>query len=98
MVGPFWGDTDERRRFAGFLGDGDGRFFGGGRGAGAAGSLLPPHMAHCKKPASAPSWRYVQAGQAHAATSAIAHKCVLERLAMRSQHSVCPQRAARIAS
>ena len=29
MVGPFCGDTDERRRFAGFLGEGDGRFFGG---------------------------------------------------------------------
>ena len=61
MVGPFWGDTDERRRFAGFLGEGDGRFFGGeGRAAGAGAvsvvALLPPHMAHCKKPASAPSW------------------------------------------
>jgi hypothetical protein len=55
MVGPFCGDTDERRRFAGFLGEGDGRFFGDGRGAGAAGSLLPPHIAHCRKPASAPS-------------------------------------------
>ena len=77
MVGPFWGDTDERRRFAGFLGEGDGRFFGGeGRAVGAGAvsvvALLPPHIAHCKKPASAPSWRYVQAGQAHAATSAIA--------------------------
>ena len=77
MVGPFCGDTEERRRFAGFLGDGDGRFFGGeGRGAGAGAvsvvALLPPHIAHCKKPASAPSWRYVQAGQAQAATSAIA--------------------------
>ena len=93
MVGPFCGDTDERRRFAGFLGEGDGRFFfdGEGRGAGAGAvavvALLPPHMAHCRKPASAPSWRYVQAGHAHgSATSAIAHKCVLERLAMRSQH------------
>ena len=91
MVGPFCGDTDERRRFAGFLGDGDGRFFGGeglGAGAGAVSvvGLLPPHIAHCRKPASAPSWRYVQAGQAHAATSAMAHKCVLERFAMRSQH------------
>ena len=61
MVGPFCGDTDERRRFAGFLGDGDGRFFGGeGRGAGAGAvsvvALLPPHIAHCRKPASAPSW------------------------------------------
>jgi len=62
MVGPFCGDTDERRRFAGFLGDGDGRFFfgGDGRGAGAGAvsvvvALLPPHIAHCKKPASAPS-------------------------------------------
>ena len=77
MVGPFCGDTDERRRFAGFLGEGDGRFFGGeglGAGAGAVSvvGLLPPHIAHCRKPASAPSWRYVQAGQAHAATSAIA--------------------------
>ena len=73
MVGPFCGDTDERLRFAGFLGHGDGRFFGGeGRGAGAGAVsvvLLPPHMAHCKKPASAPSWRYVQAGQAHGVTS-----------------------------
>ena len=81
MVGPFCGDTDERLRFAGFLGDGDGRFFGGeGRGAGAGAVsvvLLPPHMAHCKKPASAPSWRYVQAGQAHAATSAIAQRVQL---------------------
>ena len=77
MVGPFWGDTDERRRFAGFLGEGDGRFFGDGRGAGAGAVsmsmlLLPPHIAHCRKPASAPSWWYVQAGQAHAATSAMA--------------------------
>ena len=78
MVGPFCGDTDERRRFAGFLGEADGRFFFDGEGRGAAAgavsvvALLPPHMAHCKKPASAPSWRYVQAGQAHAATSAIA--------------------------
>ena len=60
MVGPFCGDTDERRRFAGFLGDGDGRFFGGeglGAGAGAVSvvGLLPPHIAHCRKPASAPS-------------------------------------------
>ena len=60
MVGPFCGDTDERRRFAGFLGEGDGRFFGGaGRGAGAGAvsevALLPPHMAHCKKPDSDPS-------------------------------------------
>ena len=78
MVGPFCGDTDERRRFAGFFGEGDGRFFfgGEGRGAGAGAAvsvlLLPPHIAHCKKPASAPSCLYVQAGQAHAATSAIA--------------------------
>ena len=101
MVGPFCGDTDERRRFAGFLGDGDGRFFGGeGRAAGAGAvsvvGLLPPHMAHCKKPASAPSWWYVQAGQAHAATSAIAHKCVLERLAMRSQRWVPTESALEI--
>jgi len=43
------------------LGDGDGRFFfGEGRAAGAGAIsvvvLLPPHMAHCKNPASAPSW------------------------------------------
>jgi len=42
------------------LGDGDGRFFfGEGRAAGAGAIsvvvLLPPHMAHCKNPASAPS-------------------------------------------
>ena len=92
MVGPFCGDTDERRRFAGFLGEGDGRFFGGeGRGAGAGAvssvvALLPPHIAHCRKPASAPSWRYVQAGHAHgAATSAIARKCVKERSFLRVQ-------------
>ena len=52
--------ADQRRLAVAPLGEGEGRFFGGeGRAAGAGAVsvvLLPPHMAHCKNPASAPSW------------------------------------------
>jgi hypothetical protein len=60
------------RFFGGGCSFDDGRFFGAVRGAGAGAgagaadsvALLPPHIPHDRYAASAPSWRYVQAGQA----------------------------------